>query len=237
MELTLFFFSIYLLNYSICLNLLESLRNITDITTLCPSYKEVEHAAILLLEQIAGDDESQQTLHIQCNPGYELVGPPKILCIHGQWEQTKRPQCVALCDIPPYISNGEFQIEGNQTDNGMYKKGVLVTYSCKNGYKLIPPESRYRVCEKGIWTGAHASCVIEEVPDCNPPKDISNGYYVHEKSTEFSGMYSVGQRLHFSCKSGFMLIGAPVQQCLEDGVWSPKLPPICIREETGKGID
>ncbi|KAF5277595.1 hypothetical protein FQA39_LY06088 [Lamprigera yunnana] len=199
-------------------------------TTLCSDFGQIEHAAIsLMVESALNDNVSQQTIHIQCGIGYDLEGPPKIQCVNGQWEHTVQPRCVSRCQPPPYISNGRYQIEGNQSDDGMYKKGILAIYSCKKGYQLTPPESQYRVCEKGIWTGANATCVMtEKILGCKPPEDILHGYFVNEKTFDIEGVYSIGQRLHFSCKSGYYLIGTQLQQCLDDGTWSPKLSPQCF---------
>lgn len=227
MELTLNFLLLFLLNISIGVTFLSP---ITNVTSLCSEYGQVEHAMIsttvenLLMEDIS----QQQTVHIHCAVGYDLEGPPKIPCVNGEWEQTVRPRCLARCDRPPHISNGRYQIDGNQSD-GIYKKGALVIYSCKEGYQLTPPESHYRVCEKGIWTGANATCVrTEKILGCKPTKDILNGYYVHETPGDYDGVYSAGQRLHFSCKTGYVLIGPLIQQCLDDGTWSPKRPPLCL---------
>lgn len=235
MELTLHFLILFFLNFSVGLDFLKAL-NFTDITSsFCTPYEQIEHGKITLLENIVSDDISQQTIHIQCTLGFDLVGPPKISCIDGQWEQTVRPHCVARCNTPPNISMGDFQIEDDISEDGMYKKGTLATYTCKDGYELTPPESKYRVCEKGIWTGANATCVLsEQITGCKPPKDVLNGYYVHEKPAEPDGIYSIGQRLHFSCKPGYALDGERFQLCLEDGTWSPKRSPICIPESIGE---
>lgn len=229
MEVTSHFLLIFLINYSYGLDYgLDWYSNLTDlVNNFCPPYGELEYATIEILDNRVNDDISQQTIHIQCIPGYYLVGPPKISCIDGMWEQTVTPHCVATCYSPSFVTNGGFEIDVQKNRDGTYKKGALATYSCRKGYTLSPPESKYRVCEKGFWTGANASCILSEnIVGCKLPENISNGYFVPEKPL-LDGVYGIGQRLHYACRAGFILIGAKVQQCLEDGLWSPKIAPTC----------
>lgn len=209
--------------------------NLTDLKTPCPDYGTVEFAKV----KTVNIGNNLMVVRFECEPGYHLFGKHKLLCVDGQWEQVPGPQCVdSVCRAPQDISNGIISLEGENNSVGYYKKGTLVTYTCNDGYKLVPPESKYRVCEKDIWTGAMGKCVPI---GCKPPKDIENGYYVTEKNgvvEEFSSgqrMYSVGQRVYYSCNSGYILTGdVPVQQCVEDGTWSPKIPPLCALEINGK---
>lgn len=39
---------------------------------------------------VAGD---KQALHVGCQPGYDLIGPPKILCVDGHWDHIQKLQC------------------------------------------------------------------------------------------------------------------------------------------------
>lgn len=204
----------------------QPFQNISDFIP-CPDYGPIEFATI---KSIDVDSFRLHAIHIECNAGYELAGRHKLLCNDGKWEPYPRPQCVAKCDSPPNIENGKLSIEreGERDRSGHYRKGTLAIYSCNAGYQLSPPDSQYRVCEKGIWTGASASCVpIEQITACKQPKDIIYGYYVPEKNGVVDG-FGIGQRLHYSCNSGYVLDGSSVQQCLEDGTWSPRIPPNCI---------
>lgn len=193
---------------------------------LCPDFGEIDNGFTKITEGVP------QIIIIECNEGYDLEGATNIYCKNGKWNYLIRPKCNKLCYPPPSIKNGSLVIE-DVDQNGMYRKGALATYTCWEGFKLTPKESRYRVCEKGIWTGAYATCEpIKKITNCPPPKDINNGYFVQEKSGEFEGNL-VGQRLHYSCNSGYVLVGTTVQQCLDDGTWSPKIPPICSLQTAG----
>lgn len=202
--------------------------NTSDIQVLCPDYGKIEFAKVevVKLENFAA------LVYIECETGYELIGKNKFRCTDGQWEKLPRPFCVAkeLCLDPPDILNGRLTLEGEKDVAGFYKKGTLVTYTCNDEYRLSPPETKYRVCEKGIWTGGLGKCIPM---GCKSPKDIENGYYVTEKNGVLQD-FSVGQRVYYSCTSGYVLKGPQVQQCIEDGSWSPRIPPFCTLEYNGK---
>jgi hypothetical protein len=40
---------------------------------------------------VVGDE---QVLHVGCQPGYDLIGPPKILCVDGHWDHLQKLQCL-----------------------------------------------------------------------------------------------------------------------------------------------
>lgn len=198
-------------------------NNQTIFIDFCSDFFEVENGKVNIPKTLP------LTAYIECNPGFELIGQPKILCIDSHWEHNILPKCVPKCHPPPLINNGALELDSNKDENGMYRKGTVATYSCGEGYRLTPPESIYRVCEKGIWTGSMAACVpSEKMINCKPPKGILNGYFVHDK-------HNVVQRLHYNCNTGYYLIGSSVQTCLKDGTWSPKLPPVCL-ENMGKFV-
>lgn len=202
----------------------------------CLDFGPIEHGSVRVIEHNAHYD-FQTGVHVECDPGYDLVGSPKIMCIEGEWEQHSRPKCVPGCNPPPNIKNGAVEIEGDRDDEGLFKKGTVATYTCMKGFELSPPDGIYRVCEKGIWTGGYVTCVpIEKVTECKRPKDIVNGYFRHENVDDFEG-YGIGQRLHYSCNLGYVLKGTAVQLCLEDGTWSPKIPPVCILNTLGEFYD
>ncbi|XP_008191829.1 sushi, von Willebrand factor type A, EGF and pentraxin domain-containing protein 1 [Tribolium castaneum] len=182
----------------------------------CPDFGEISNGFTNTTQ------EEPQIVTVECYKGYYLEGFANFYCKDGKWDHEQRPKCNKLCYPPPSIEKGSLIMEDLHQD-GMYRKGALATYSCWDGFQLTPKESKYRVCEKGIWTGANATC---EPVSCPQPKEVANGYFVQEKGGEFE-MNQVGQRLHFSCNSGYVLVGTTVQQCLDDGTWSPKIPPVC----------
>lgn len=163
-------------------------------------------------------------VHIVCHASYDLIGPAIMQCVNGKWNSTFIPICAARCNSPPYIWNGGIQIEGEKTENGMFKRGTLVTYTCSPGYYLLPTESKYRLCKDGKWSGSDGYC---ELVGCKQPEPIKNGYYVRE-NLAIDDEFGIGERLHYSCNNDYVLTGASTQKCLSDGTWSPKIPPKCI---------
>jgi hypothetical protein len=55
----------------------------------CPEFSDVGKGVITQV-LVVGDKE---VLHIECEPGHDLMGPPKILCVDGHWEHVQKPQC------------------------------------------------------------------------------------------------------------------------------------------------
>lgn len=199
--------------------------NRTEITA-CPDYGIIENANVAIFN-IA----NTQAIRIECNSGYHLIGKHKILCVDGRWDDVPRPECKpSLCTSPPDLKNGVITIDGEKDGPGYYRKGTLVTYMCNEGFRLHPSDSKYRVCEKTIWTGATGKCVPL---GCKPPKGIDNGYYVRDK-TVMKDEFAVGVRVYYNCNSGYVLNGAQDQLCLDDGTWLPRLAPVCALEINGK---
>lgn len=195
---------------------------------ICPNFGEIENGDVKIIQK-----GLNQFALLECHEGYDVDGTAYVYCINGKWEHLPRPECTKRCYPPPYLKNGTLEIKGKKNDDGLFGKGTLAVYSCKDGFQIKPKESKYRVCEEGIWTGAYAYCeAIKKITSCPHPKEIVNGYFVHEKNEEYDE-FSVGQRLHYSCKKDYVLIGTPVQQCLDDGTWSPKIQPICALPNSG----
>jgi len=44
----------------------------------------------VITQMLVGD---KQVLHVGCQPGYDLIGPPKILCVDGHWDHPQKLQC------------------------------------------------------------------------------------------------------------------------------------------------
>lgn len=194
---------------------MQDVNNQTKSENVCSDFSEIKNG------QVTTFQSTPISVKIECNPGYDLVGPPKILCIGNPWDAKNYPKCVARCKPPPIIQNGALEIDSAKDDNEMFKKGTVATYTCGNGFELNPPESMFRICDNGAWTGVEAVCApSEKIKGCKMPKTFLNGYYITELSNN-------KERLHFSCNTGYFLIGAKTQTCLDNGTWSPKNMPVC----------
>lgn len=62
------------------------------------------------------------------------------------------------CDSPDYVVNGALEISSVKNDQRKFHNGTYVKYSCRQGYKLEPPESEVRYCINGSWTNLNPSC-------------------------------------------------------------------------------
>ncbi|KAJ8942090.1 hypothetical protein NQ314_010163 [Rhamnusium bicolor] len=185
-------------------------NNSTEIT--CATFEPINNANVMIQKLSA----TRKVATITCDHGFDIEGNNNIYCVDGQWEFYMLPQCIKRCLPPPYLKNGALQIEGEKDEEGYYPKGTLATYTCGEG--------------------PVASCIpnVIQVAGCTTPKNIENGYFVPEKVDGMDGYNSFGQRLHYNCKTGYALIGARVQQCLDDGSWSPRLQPMCELKEAAK---
>lgn len=204
----------------------DNIIGINSTEILCPDFGKINNGNVVIQKLSA----TRKVATITCDHGYDIEGNNNIYCVDGQWEYyNSLPQCIKRCFPPPYLKNGALEIDGLKDAEGYYPKGTLASYSCSEGYQLTPETSNLRVCEKGTWTGPLANCIpnVIQVAGCPTPKTIENGYFVQEKTGELEGYNSFGQRLHYNCKTGYSLIGPRVQQCLDDGSWSPKLQPMC----------
>lgn len=205
-------------------NTIDMYNNTTQTHYSCNNFPEVKNGIVILKKSLMADYSI--TAHIECEMSYELLGPPKILCFKGHWEEHVHPQCIARCKMPPLIPNGAVSIEGVKDENNMFGKGARATYACLPGFQLTPPESVYRECKKGNWSGVAASCVLKV---CKQPENILNGYIIEKFISD--NYYDVGHQVHYGCNSGYKLQGNNIQTCLEDGIWAPKAPKCVLAGE------
>uniref|UniRef100_A0A1B6DSP0 Sushi domain-containing protein n=1 Tax=Clastoptera arizonana TaxID=38151 RepID=A0A1B6DSP0_9HEMI len=187
----------------------------------CFEFEELENGNVTII-----DSNNIQALHVNCFPGYHLVGRPKYICNNDQWENVSKPKCVKVgCGDPPMLANGELKIEGYKVGE-VYGEGIIAEYQCMPGFHLIPPSSKIRVCRDGGWSGVNVSCYSE---GCSSPPPLINGYFVTESSAIVGPRYATNERLHYSCNVGYKLEGPSTIQCQVSGSWSPHVLPQCIR--------
>ncbi|XP_012494282.1 PREDICTED: membrane cofactor protein isoform X3 [Propithecus coquereli] len=129
--------------------------------------------------------------------------------------------CSDACEEPP-----EFEaMELVGVPKPYYEVGEEVTYRCKKGYFYVPPLATYTFCEKN-----HSWFPVSDQPcfrnACPYVKDPENG-----QALLANGTFAWGYQLHYSCNTGYYLIGEAVVHCElkgEEAVWSAK-PAICAR--------
>ncbi|GFG37799.1 hypothetical protein Cfor_11617, partial [Coptotermes formosanus] len=220
------YLGLFLLLLVLCseLNATEFVKNKTEVISIngCTEVVDVGKGVITQII-VVGD---KQVLHVGCQPGYDLIGPPKILCVDGHWDHLQKLQCAKRCPTPPFLRNAEVHLEGTQDRENTYHRGSRAIYICDEGFHLSPPASKIHICKDGYWIGPQGRCVAS---GCQMPPEIASGYYVLETTREEDSRahVSVGQRAHYNCNLGYTLTGPASLQCLDSGDWSPRLPPRC----------
>ncbi|MBZ3871168.1 Sushi, von Willebrand factor type A, EGF and pentraxin domain-containing protein 1 [Sciurus carolinensis] len=150
-----------------------------------------------------------------CNPGYELLGNPTLICQEdGTWNGSA-PSCISIeCDLPVVPENGFLHF----TETTM---GSAVRYSCKPGHVLVG--SDLRLClQNRKWSGASPHC---EVISCKKPNPVMNGSIKGSIYTYLSVVY-------YECDPGFVLNGTERRTCQENKNWDGH-EPICIPVDCG----
>nr|XP_045229548.1 sushi, von Willebrand factor type A, EGF and pentraxin domain-containing protein 1 [Macaca fascicularis] len=150
-----------------------------------------------------------------CNPGYELLGNPVLICQEdGTWNGSA-PSCISIdCDLPIAPENGFLRF----TESSM---GSAVQYSCKPGHILVG--SDLRLClQNREWSGASPRC---EAISCKKPNPIMNGSIKGSNYTYLSMLY-------YECDPGYVLNGTERRICQDDKNWDED-EPICIPVDCG----
>ncbi|XP_042551824.1 sushi, von Willebrand factor type A, EGF and pentraxin domain-containing protein 1 [Dipodomys spectabilis] len=150
-----------------------------------------------------------------CNPGYELLGNPVLMCQEdGTWNGSA-PSCISIeCDLPVAPENGLLHF----TQTTM---GSAVQYSCKPGHILVG--SDMRLClQNRKWSGASPHC---ETIACKKPNPIMNGSIKGSNYTYLSVLY-------YECDPGYVLNGPERRTCQDSKNWDGH-EPICLPVDCG----
>lgn len=150
-----------------------------------------------------------------CNPGYELLGSPMLMCQEdGTWNGTA-PACISIeCDLPVAPENGFLHF----TETTM---GNAVQYSCKPGHILLGSDVRFCLQSKE-WSGTSPRC---EAISCKKPNPVMNGYIKGNNYTYLSVLY-------YECNPGFVLNGPERRTCQQNKNWDEN-EPVCIPVDCG----
>ncbi|KAM7319810.1 hypothetical protein ACRRTK_021493 [Alexandromys fortis] len=150
-----------------------------------------------------------------CDPGYELLGNPVLICQEdGTWNGSA-PSCISIeCDLPVAPENGFLHF----TQTTM---GSAVQYSCKPGHVL--EGSHLRLClQNKKWSGAAPHC---EAVSCSKPNPVRNGLV---KGSDYSYLAV----LRYECDPGYVLNGTETRICRENKAWDGH-EPTCVPVDCG----
>nr|XP_020654229.1 P-selectin-like isoform X1 [Pogona vitticeps] len=162
-----------------------------------------------------GDFAYNSTCYFSCEPGFELLGSKTLSCnASGQWTSST-PVCHAVqCQrlLAPAHGNstcfhlhGEFQYQSN------------CTFHCTDGFLLIGEEVT-QCTSQGEWTAPVPFCQAIDCPKLDAPRNgelnCSHPY----------GNFAYTSSCAFSCRKGFVQVGAEQLQCTALGIWTEKAP-------------
>ncbi|NXC38026.1 CFAH factor, partial [Penelope pileata] len=159
--------------------------------------------------------EPGETIHYQCNEGFQAVGLPEIICRAGNWSTP--PVCEDVsCGAPPQIPSAYIA----STQQQRYLPGARVEYECESDLQIAGVN--YVTCLDGQWSEA-PTC---EDMTCEPPPEIAGGKIEGTKKSK----YLPGETAEYRCWQDYQMTGASTVKC-QNGNWT-QLPK--CKGESGK---
>ncbi|XP_067016857.1 complement factor B-like isoform X1 [Acropora muricata] len=169
----------------------------------CGTPEAIPHATF-----VGNSYSFKKVLTYSCEKGYTLTGSNRRRCRkNGKW--SKGPKCVVTTCEPKQlvITNGNVSITDDQ-----YRAGATLVFECNEGYEIHGSET-ITCLDRGMWSARRFPyCIEKRCPDPGRP----------ENGDRF-GSFAIGNRVRFSCQSGFELHGSRERTCLENKEWSGSL--------------
>ncbi|KAL3867863.1 hypothetical protein ACJMK2_040709 [Sinanodonta woodiana] len=143
-----------------------------------------------------------------CNDGYYLAGRAEIRCgTSKQWEYDASTECRPVdCGRPTAVPHALVTLE-----NTTY--GSTAVYSCEKGYILQGSSGTLKCDEMGNWKGKTGNC-----------EPISCGAPLLRDHLKFSGSFTFGETITFTCDDGYVLAGNSELRCEASGHLSGAVP-------------
>ena len=168
--------------------------------------------------------EANTTVEISCSSGHELQGRGLLKCSHaGVWSPDV-PHCLRVQCPWPVINKAIIQSNNNQSKS-FYMDSITV--KCIPGYRLNG-SADLRCGGLKAWLPAEPFC---KTIKCQlPPSDDYNLIFhlQHELlPRDFKHMIAYNERVDFTCREGFKLVGENSTKCLSSGSLSHAAPPRC----------
>ncbi|XP_053209330.1 P-selectin-like isoform X2 [Panonychus citri] len=188
----------------------------------CPPLRSPENGQ---MSTLCGEQGTGSICTINCNPGYQLIGPGRLICLaSGSWD-LPLPSCIPV-NCPPFGYSGQdvplvscIHPLGYQVTESALIPGTICRFSCPNCY-LLSGQSTISCSGDGHWNGSVGTCLPIHCPDINI---IANG--------QTSGICirpNCMDTCSISCNSGYMISSSLVNLvCQSTGQWSGPLPK-CI---------
>ncbi|XP_042642275.1 P-selectin isoform X2 [Tyto alba] len=160
------------------------------------------------------------TCAFSCQTGFVLMGPETRECMAtGMWTGDT-PRCEAI--TCPVLSAPDWGEMNCSHLHGDFTFSSTCAFSCQTGFVLMGPETR-ECTDTGTWTGDTPQCKAISCPVLDPP---SRGQL---SCSHVHGNFTYNSTCTFSCKEGFLRMGAEVLQCEATGNWT-RHPPVCAED-------
>nr|KAF6399637.1 complement factor H [Molossus molossus] len=153
-----------------------------------------------------------QSVEVNCNEAFTLVGPSSMTCIRGVW--TRPPQCIDTNEVKQCKLTKSMARETNLPEKNVYDHNERVNYIC--GRKS---EKKHSTCTNGRWD-PEVTCT--EVPRCPPPPQIPGSQRV---TTTVN--YQEGEKIAVLCQESFLIQGGEEMVC-RNGTWQSV--PRCVEK-------
>ncbi|XP_019647923.1 PREDICTED: LOW QUALITY PROTEIN: sushi, von Willebrand factor type A, EGF and pentraxin domain-containing protein 1-like [Branchiostoma belcheri] len=154
---------------------------------------------------ITGSNQYGDTVTYDCSTGFMLMGDQTRTCQSDQQWSGTQPYCQRLqCPQLGTIANGA-------STGGLYY-GDYASFTCNPGYE-IQGNSTAVCMDDGQWSSTAPTCIAKECHALRAPADGT-----------MSGTFFVGDRVTFSCKAGYNLVGNNVIVCQDSQSWSGSVP-------------
>ncbi|XP_035674957.1 P-selectin-like [Branchiostoma floridae] len=166
----------------------------------CPPGQSPSHG------HVTGNIQYGDTISYTCDAGYVLTGDATSTCLStGVWSN-QPPQCTELqCASLAAPNHGMVSSSTNLV-------GDTVTFSCDPGFEIHG--STDRLCQAdGTWSGSQPRCRKVRCPELSAP---ANG--------DMTGGNRYQNQVHFSCNTGYQLVGSTTLTCQADQTWSGPVP-------------
>ncbi|XP_054906235.1 sushi, von Willebrand factor type A, EGF and pentraxin domain-containing protein 1-like isoform X2 [Poeciliopsis prolifica] len=162
------------------------------------------------------EPEYKQTINFTCNPGYNLRGSKTITCNRRGKYDPKPPKCIAVtCFTPDEVENGRHS--WNSDLEPEYRQ--TIRFTCNTGYNLVGNKT-IRCTETGEYNSQPPRCVLVT---CPKPTRVENGR--HSWNNVRKPEYR--QTIHYTCNTGYNLVGNKIIRCTETGGYDSQ-PPQCV---------
>lgn len=152
--------------------------------------------------------------NIDCDIGFEILGPSYRLCRrNGSWSGSET-QCVkSSLSCPPIRTSSYNNLIVKDCRN---IAGGLCQFECLDSRDDLHGKSKIYCRTDGRWSDAIPFCRSNSCPP--PPSPPNYGAYVGECNSQ------IGSYCSYRCYNGFAIVGNQTIHCLSHGQWSSEAP-------------